>query len=86
MTSFQIVGTAPAIVGRWVSTRWISDLASMWRSGSTKSAPAINAAYGSPQALAWYIGTIGSTRSLAPTPMPLVLHAAIVCRKLERWL
>ena len=52
----------------------------MKRSGSTRSAPAISAAYGSPQALAWNIGTIGNTLSLNPSPIPLPLHTAIECR------
>ncbi|CKR81251.1 Uncharacterised protein [Mycobacterium tuberculosis] len=52
MTSFQMVGTAPANVGFSVSTMWISERASRCRSGSTKSAPAIKAAYGSPHPLA----------------------------------
>ena len=43
-TSFQIVGTAAAIVGRCVSIRSISDFASRNRSVITSSAPAINAA------------------------------------------
>ena len=59
MTSFQMVGTAPATVGRSFSIMSTSDLASRWQSGSTRSAPAISAAYGRPQALAWNIGTIG---------------------------
>ena len=80
MTSFQIVGTAPATVGRCVSIRSISDGASRKRSGSTRSAPAISAAYGSPQALAWNIGTIGSTESSAPMPSVLAVHVLIECR------
>ena len=52
MTSFQMVGTAPATVGRSFSIMSITDPASRWQSGSTKSAPAISAAYGSPHALA----------------------------------
>ncbi len=80
MTSFQIVGTAPATVGRWVSMRSTSDLASMKRSGSTMSAPAISAAYGRPQALAWNIGTIGNALSEKLSPMPLPLQTAIECR------
>ena len=80
MTSFQMVGTAPATVGRCVSIMSISDRASRWQSGKTKSAPAINAAYGIPHALAWNIGTIGSTLSLDPSPMALPVQAAIVCR------
>src|SRR6202007_2879657 len=74
MTSFQMVGTAPATVGRSSSIMPISDLASRWQSGSSRSAPALTAAYGSPQPLAWNIGTIGSTQSLELTPRPLPLH------------
>ena len=80
ITSFQIVGTAPATVGRWVSIRFTRDLASMNRSGSTMSAPAISAAYGSPQALAWNIGTIGKALSEKLRPMPLPPQTAIECR------
>ena len=80
MTSFQIVGTAPATVGRCVSISRTIDLASMNLSGSTMSAPAISAAYGRPQALAWNIGTIGNALSEKLNPMPLPLHTAIECR------
>ena len=66
MTSFQMVGTAPATVGRCVSIMSITEAGSRWQSGNTKSAPAISAAYGIPHALAWNIGTIGSTLSLDP--------------------
>ena len=80
MTSFQMVGTAPATVGRWVSIMWTRVLASMCRSGSRMSAPAISAAYGRPQALAWNIGTIGKALSEKLKPMPLPLHTAVECR------
>ena len=52
----------------------------MNRSGITRSAPDIIAAYGSPQALAWNCGTIGMTRSYWPTPSAFAVHAAIECR------
>ena len=77
ITSFQIVGTAPATVGRWVSMRCTIDLASMNRSGSTRSAPAIRAAYGIPHALAWNIGTIARALSAKLSPMPLPLQTAV---------
>ena len=80
MTSFQMVGTAPATVGRCVSIMSITDAGSRWQSGNTKSAPAISAAYAIPHALAWNIGTIDSTLSLDPSPMALPVQAAIVCR------
>ena len=80
MTSFQIVGTAPATVGRSFSIKSTSDSASKRRSGNTRSAPAISAPYGRPHALAWNIGTIGNTESLEPIPIPLVVHIAMVCR------
>ena len=74
------MGTAPVTVGRCVSIRCTSDLASMKRSGITMSAPAISAAYGRPHALAWNIGTIGSALSEKLRPIPLPLQTAIECR------
>ena len=66
--------------------RLISEVPSRNRSGMTRSAPAISAAYGSPQALAWNIGTMGSVTSSLPTSSALLVHVAMACRKLERWL
>jgi hypothetical protein len=80
MTSFQIVGTAHDTVGRCDSIRPISEAASMKRSGSTRSAPAISAAYGNPHALAWNIGTMGRAESSKPSPIPLALHTIVECR------
>ena len=79
-TSFQIVGTAAATVGRCVSIRSISDFESRNRSVITISAPAINAPYGMPHALAWNIGTMGSTLSVNPTPTALAVLVIIACR------
>ena len=60
--------------------RFTNDLASMNRSGSTMSAPAIRAAYGRPQAFAWNIGTIAKALSEKLNPIPLPLQTAIECR------
>ena len=48
-------------------------------------APTAAAAYGMPQALAWNIGTWGSTASPGPIDMPAWEVTAKACRKVERW-
>ena len=45
-----------------------------------RSAPDRTAAYGRPHALAWNIGTTGSTRSLSQTPRVLPMQTPIECR------
>jgi hypothetical protein len=51
----------------------------------TSDAPAMRAAYGRPQALAWNIGTTGRTRSALDSAKALPVHAAIEWRKAVRW-
>ena len=45
-----------------------------------RSAPAITAAYGSPQAFAWNIGTTGSTLSCSDSANTLPRQTPIECR------
>ena len=80
------MGTAPASVGRSSSISAASGSGCRNRSGMIEVAPAITAAYGSPQALAWNIGTTGSTRSRSDSAKTLPVQTAIECRYAERWL
>ena len=43
-------------------------------------APTMNAAYGRPQAIAWNIGTIASTRSVGPSENVSAEETCIECR------
>ena len=83
-TPIQMVGTPAATVTCSSTIR--SAIAPGDRSGPgiTRSAPAATAAWASPQALAWNIGTTGSTRSASRTPMPSASIAPNVCRNVER--
>ena len=56
------------------------------RSGMHSDAPLIRAAYARPQALAWNIGTIGSTRSWKLIPPMLPVVTICECSQAERWL
>ncbi len=49
-------------------------------------APAMSAAYGRPQALAWNIGTTGRTRSRSDIANTDPVLTAIECRCMDRWL
>ena len=60
---FQIVGTPAANVTRSLSQRSSRLTGSRWGPGMTMRAPAATAPKGSPQALAWNIGTTGMTVS-----------------------
>ena len=51
-----------------------------------RSAPASTAAYASPQALAWNIGTTGRTLSCSDSANTLPWHTPSECRYVERWL
>src|SRR5581483_4750927 len=82
--SFQIVGTAAEIVTLSASIKPISGSACRNRSGMTRSAPDMNAAYGVPHAFAWNIGTIGIVRSSAPSPLLFAVHTDIECSQHER--
>ena len=84
--SFRTVGTAPVSVGRvsWM----IRDNGAACRNccGKIRSAPTIHAAYGTPHALAWNIGTITSMRSCSPSAMLAVDVTIIECMYVLRWL
>ena len=82
--SIQIVGTAPETVTRSPSISRHSGSACSHRLGITRSAPASAAAYGSPHAFAWNIGTIGSTRSARLTASVSARQAPSECRTLDR--
>jgi hypothetical protein len=81
-----MVGTAPARVGRSSAIIRARGSACRKRPGRTKSVPAIQPAYGSPQALAWNIGTTGSTLSCSVSPSTLPLVFATECSHVDRWL
>ena len=56
----------------------------MKRCGSTCLQPSISADHGMPQPIAWNIGTMPSTVSVAERLMASVMHCAMVCRYCER--
>src|SRR5215468_494541 len=82
--SVQIVGTAPASVGRSASIIAASGAACRNRSGMTSVAPDINAAYGSPHAIAWNIGTITSSRVCGDRPNASFAQTCIECNQMDR--
>jgi hypothetical protein len=59
---------------------------SAWRKrpGMIRSAPHSAAAYGSPHALAWNIGTTGRIRSALPTDSESRMQAPTECRVAEQ--
>ena len=83
-TPIQIVGTPAATVTRSDSMR--STIASGERSGpgNTRFAPAKTAACARPHALAWNIGTTGSTTSASDTAMVSASIVAMECSTVER--
>src|SRR3954469_2914322 len=82
--SFQIVGTAPLIVGCSDSMTLTSGSACRNRSGITRSPPAMKAAYGMPHALAWNCGTITSATSWNDSANVFIVVAARECSHIER--
>src|SRR4051794_6788169 len=82
--SFQIVGTAPLIVGRSDSMMRTNGSACRNRSGITTSAPAMKAAYGMPHAFAWNCGTITSALSWKDRDKVFIVVAASECSHIER--
>jgi hypothetical protein len=85
-TPNQIVGTPAASVTRSRCIR-STRLAGSWsRPHITILAPTITPACARPHALAWNIGTTGSTASLGPRPTEAAEVATIECRNVERWL
>ena len=77
--SFSTVGTAPVSVGRVSAITFDSGPACRNCCGNTRSAPIIHAAYGTPHALAWNIGTITSMRSRSLSAMLAVLVTITEC-------
>jgi hypothetical protein len=76
----QREGTAAAWVGRTVSIIAASGPGWRWRSGSSRLAPDISAACGSPQALTWNIGTTGRVVSAAVRAMASAMLTCMECR------
>ncbi len=76
----QIVGTAAAWVGRSVSIISAMTAGCMNRSVSSMLTPVMNAACGSPQALTWNMGTIGSEVSRSVSAKLSVMLTCIECR------
>ncbi len=82
--AIQIVGTPAALVTR------SADISSSRLGGSrcgphsTRRAPTIAAAYGSPHALTWNIGTTGSSVSARDSPSESGRAATSVCSTVER--
>jgi hypothetical protein len=79
-TPIQIVGTPPATVTRSDSSRVASPRGERSGPGMTSVAPTNTAAYGSPQAFAWNIGTTGSATSRSASPSTALVVTAIECR------
>ena len=79
-----MVGTPAAMVTFSSSMRAASEGAERSGPGITRLAPAATAAWASPQALAWNIGTTGRIRSGSATPRPPAAMAPSVCRNVER--
>ena len=80
----QIVGTPAATVTCSPSIRSSRLLASRAGPGITSLAPAVTAPNGMPHALAWNIGTTGSTVSRCPRPSPSVISVASECSTVDR--
>ncbi len=52
----------------------------------SSEAPVMNAAYGSPHAIAWNCGTTASAGSRLARPNPSCMQTCIECSQIERWL
>ncbi len=85
-TCIQIVGTPAPTVTRSSTMRSASALPERSGPGITSDAPAATAAWASPQALAWNIGTTGITTSASRTASESTVIAPNVCRNVLRWL
>ena len=77
--SFHIVGTAPESVGPLSFMNRHSGSACRKRSGMNSDGAAHHRGVRRPQALAWNIGTIGSTRSSKSSEAMLPVQTAIEC-------
>jgi hypothetical protein len=84
-TCIQIVGTPAATVTR--SSTIKSAIAGPERSGPgiTSDAPHATAAWASPHALAWNMGTTGRITSDSRAPSESTVIAPMVCKKVLRW-
>ena len=85
-TPMKMVGTPAGTVTRSSTMRSASALGERSGPGMISVAPVATPAWARPQALAWNIGTTGSTRSDSRMPMLSAPVAAKVCSQLERWL
>ncbi len=85
-TSNHTVGTAMARVARSSAMNRASGAACANRLGSSRSAPTSQEAYGIPQALAWNMGTTGSSRSYWFSPRASPEQMPSECRNVDRWL
>ena len=82
----QMVGTPAVMVTRWRSSRPSTPFGDMFGPGNTMLDPASSAAYGSPHALAWNIGTTGMTMSRSRRPGPSTVSEISECSSVDRWL
>jgi hypothetical protein len=73
-------------VGRVREIRRASGSGWRKRCGKMRSAPAAQAEYGMPHALAWNIGTTTRARSSSVQPTFAAAFTAIACSQVERWL
>ena len=76
----QMVGTPAEMVTCSAAIRSSSALASMKRCGMTCFAPSMVALNGRPQPMAWNMGTMPHTLSVAERPIASVIDCAMVCR------
>ena len=84
-TPIQMVGTPAASVTFWLSISPATAGPVRSGPGNTMLEPAMAAAWHSPQALAWNMGTTGRITSASDTPSVSVSIAPIECRTVERW-
>ena len=82
----QMVGTPQVSVTRCRSSSRTSAWGVMFGPGKTRSEPASMDPYGIPHALAWNIGTTGSTTSRSDNATPSAMSRASECSTVERWL
>ena len=75
-----MVGTPAETVTPSDAMRPVSGSGAMNRWGIACLAPSMVAAKGSPQPIAWNIGTTAHAQSVALRPMVSVITSAIVCR------
>src|SRR5436190_17016250 len=82
----QMVGTPAASVTFSACSRDSTGSGCIWLPGKTCLAPTNVAAYGSPQALAWNIGTMAMTVSRSETAIVSTWQAPNECSVSARWL